>query len=67
MQSLFIISCTVCRQDGGPDCLSMEVALPNGCWPFTGRQWVKMDVAHGTAEEYIKKNLPNLQYKTVDS
>jgi hypothetical protein len=49
----------------GPDRILLHTTLPDGCWPYEGKQTIKMEVAAGTAEEYLKKNLGFLPFKIV--
>lgn len=49
----------------GPDELSIEVDLPEGCWPYRGNASIKMHTAKGSGEEYIKRHLPNVPYTVV--
>ena len=49
----------------GTDELIITTDLPNGQWPYTGNQEVKMVLAAGSGEEYIKKHFPSVEYKII--
>lgn len=45
---------------GGADRIFLQTELPEGCYPFKGIAHLRLDVASGNAEEYCKKNFPNV-------
>lgn len=51
---------------GGADELLITTGLPNGEWPYTGNQVVKMRLAAGCGEMYIKTHFPNVEYKVIE-
>lgn len=49
----------------GPDQLLMECDLPEGTWPYKGNASVKMDVASGGGETYVKTHFKDVSYTVV--
>jgi len=49
----------------GADELQITTWLPSGVWPYQGNQVVKMLVAAGSGEEYIRRFFPNTKYSVV--
>ena len=50
----------------GPDTLIIKVDLPNGCYPYDGNAYMKMDVAAGKGQEYCAKHFPNIPLEIID-
>lgn len=49
-----------------PRHLSSSVARSKcGCYPFTEHATLSMNVAAGTAEEYLEKNLPGVPFELI--
>jgi len=61
---LKIESMTIVRGNG-PDVVILNTDIPSGIYPFTGTQSVRMDLAAGTAEDFIDKHFPNVPYTVV--
>jgi len=61
-----ILSAT-CIRGNGTDVVICVTSLPNGIFPFTGNQTVRLDLAHGTAEKYMTDNMPTVPLKVVDT
>lgn len=49
----------------GPDDVFLHINLPNGIYPYNGKTFVKLQVAAGTAEEYLDKHFPEMDYQIV--
>lgn len=63
---LFQINDIVIVCGNGPDVVLMTSSLPSGVYPYTGNQEMKMDVAAGDGEKYVKKHFPNVPYRVVN-
>jgi hypothetical protein len=51
----------------GPDTVHMTTTLPNACHPYTGFQEMKMDVASGNGENYVKEYFPGVPYEIISN
>lgn len=65
--TITVTGITIIQQPNGPDLISCFTTLPLGQYPFNGFAEVDMRVAHGTGEEYVKKNFPGVTYEIVGS
>lgn len=61
---LFITSITLISGQGS-DKVSLETNLPNGIYPYDGKQDVNMTLAKGTGEEYLAKHFPGVAVKVI--
>jgi hypothetical protein len=57
--NIVVVSC------GGTDDVLIDTTLPMGTWPFTGNAHVKLQVACGQGEQYVKDNFPDVPYRVV--
>lgn len=60
-----ITSATIIETNSGPDKIIMETDLPNGVYPYTGNQFISMDIAADGGYEYVKKHFPDIIIKIV--
>lgn len=63
---LNIISVTVVSDSHGCDSIILETDLPNGIYPFTGNQIVKMEIARGRYPEYLKEHFSEITPKIIN-
>lgn len=54
-------------QNFGTDSLILKTTLPEGCWPFTGNTTARIDVAHGTGLDYVKKHFPGIEPEIINT
>lgn len=62
---LEIVSITLVVGGGYSDVVILDTNLPSGVWPFTGTQTIRMDLAAGTGEEYIKTHFGSVPLKII--
>lgn len=57
-----ILKITLLVSDGADE-LIITTDLPNGEWPYTGNQVVKMRLAAESGLDYIAMNFPDVEYR----
>lgn len=50
----------------GGDNVYLYTTLPQGVWPFTDLAILKLDLARGTAEEYIQEHFSDIPFKLIE-
>lgn len=51
----------------GTDNIFLHTTLPDGCWPYTDTATATINVARGSAVDYVEKNFPGVGYKLTSS
>ena len=57
---------TVLTSESGCDVVILYTDLPSGVFPFTGQAEMKMNVAKGDGEGWVKENLSDIPYTILD-
>jgi hypothetical protein len=52
---------------GGTDKVALDTTLPSGVWPYEGVATVYLDLARGSAEDYLAKNFSGVPFEVVGS
>lgn len=52
---------------GGTDKIALETNMSNGLFPYTGNATLYLDVAKGTAEEYIYNNFGDIEFELINA
>ncbi len=60
-----MISATILRLHGTADRVSIKTDLPEPTHPYTGNLELEFRVAKGQAEDYMKKNFPDVPIKEI--
>ena len=62
-----IKSVEIIRLGYGMDRIVLNTDLPQGSHPFEGNESVLMFIACGAAEEYCKKNFPDIEVRVIQA
>lgn len=64
---MIVKSITLLTRESGADVLSLELDIPDGCYPYDGNAYAEIKVAKGKGLEYCLRHLHREPDKVIDS